>query len=59
MSENDDSIVANVNLKLTERSLANENLPIWILKGVIDSNNLWDTDGSDLVRNNEVCRLLK
>ncbi|KAK0160526.1 hypothetical protein PV328_007928 [Microctonus aethiopoides] len=36
-----------------ERSLANENLPIWILKGVIDSNNLLDTYDSDLVRNNE------
>ncbi|KAK0072371.1 hypothetical protein PV325_011455, partial [Microctonus aethiopoides] len=58
MSENDDSIVANVNLKLTERSLANENLPIWILNGVIDSNNLLDPYGSDLVRNNEVMKQL-
>ncbi|KAK0078029.1 hypothetical protein PV326_009642, partial [Microctonus aethiopoides] len=56
MSENDDSIVANVNLKLTERSLANENLPIWILKGEIDSNNLRDLFASDLVRNNEVMK---
>ncbi|KAK0174501.1 hypothetical protein PV327_010263 [Microctonus hyperodae] len=58
MSENDDSIISNVNLKLTERSLANENLPIWILEGVIDSNNLKDTYASGLVRNNEVMKQL-
>ncbi|KAK0171426.1 hypothetical protein PV327_011332 [Microctonus hyperodae] len=58
MSENDDSIVSNVNLKLTERSLANENLPIWILTGVIDSNNLEDTYASDIVRNDQVMKRL-
>ncbi|KAK0073691.1 hypothetical protein PV325_009360, partial [Microctonus aethiopoides] len=58
MSEKEDSIVANVNLKLTERSLANENLPIWILKGEIDSNNLRDPFAPDLVRNNEVMKQL-
>ncbi|KAK0174502.1 hypothetical protein PV327_010264 [Microctonus hyperodae] len=58
MSENDDSIVSNVNLKLTERSLANENLPIWILEGVIESNNLEDTYASNLIRNKEVMKQL-
>ncbi|KAK0174505.1 hypothetical protein PV327_010267 [Microctonus hyperodae] len=54
MSENDELLLGYVNLKLTKRSLANENLPIWILKGVVDSNNLENKYTSDLVQNNKV-----
>ncbi|KAK0073173.1 hypothetical protein PV325_010172, partial [Microctonus aethiopoides] len=47
-----------VNLKLTTRALANENLPVWIVNGVIDANNLRDENFNALQRNYEVCKLL-
>ncbi|KAK0156869.1 hypothetical protein PV328_012185, partial [Microctonus aethiopoides] len=45
-----------VDLKLTRRSLANENLPVWIVNGVIDANNLRDEDFNALQRNYEVMK---
>lgn len=46
--------LANVNLKLTKRSLANENLPIWIMNGAINTEDLLNKDRNDLIRNHEV-----
>ncbi|KAK0086318.1 hypothetical protein PV325_003367 [Microctonus aethiopoides] len=40
-----------VNLKLTERALANENLPVWIASGVIHANDLLYENSNDLRRN--------
>ncbi|KAK0075188.1 hypothetical protein PV325_007072, partial [Microctonus aethiopoides] len=49
--------VSHVNLKLKQTFLANENLPIWILRGLVDKNFLGDNeDGHELNRDFEVCR---
>ncbi|KAK0159871.1 hypothetical protein PV327_010937 [Microctonus hyperodae] len=48
----------HLDLELTERSLANENLPVWITSGVVDEDDLLNKDNDDLQRNYEIFKLL-
>ncbi|KAK0086199.1 hypothetical protein PV326_005640 [Microctonus aethiopoides] len=50
--------LANVNLKLTKRSLANENLPIWMMNGAIKTEDLLKGNRNDLIRNHEIMKLV-
>ncbi|KAK0159822.1 hypothetical protein PV327_010894 [Microctonus hyperodae] len=56
INEETNAELANVHLKLTKRSLANENLPIWIMNGPINTHDLSDKNRNDLIRDHEIMK---